>query len=107
MGRFLLHGAEDRIVFSTGCPLVHPAPMIQQFLDFEMPKDLVEGQGYPEFSDEIKRKVLGQNFLNLHGIDADELREKTKDDEWSRRRAEEGTVDTWDNLRASLSEPVA
>jgi len=106
LGRFLMVGAEDRIVFSTGCPLAHPAPMIQRFLDFEMPQDMVEGLGYPEFTDEIKRKVLGENFFRMHGIDTEEFKKKTAGDEWDRQR-EDGLDDTWDNLRAELSQPVA
>jgi len=42
----------------------------------------------------------------MHGIDTEEFKKKTAGDEWDRQR-EDGLDDTWDNLRAELSQPVA
>jgi hypothetical protein len=35
-----------------------------------------EGYGYPQLTDQAKRKILGENLLRLHGIDLAEARTK-------------------------------
>lgn len=103
LGTLLSMGAEDRILFATGCVLAHPRPLVQAFLDFEMPRDLVTDYGMPDFTAEGKRKVLGENLLRLHGIDADDLRARVADDDWARRRRELGEVPEWTHLRRRLA----
>ena len=71
--------------------------------DFEMPRDLVEGFGYPEFSDEIKRGIMGENFLRLHGVDTAGLRAKIADDDVARYRAANGLETPWGKLREQLA----
>jgi predicted TIM-barrel fold metal-dependent hydrolase len=97
LGTFLQHGAEDRILFATGTPLVHPRAPIQAFLDFEMPADLIEGMGYPPITMDMKRKILGLNFLRLHGMDVDCYLAGVDGDRWSGR---DGTqAEAWSHLR--------
>lgn len=74
LGRFMTTGigepnAEDRIIWSTGCMAGHAEPMLELFWELEMPEDLVEGFGYRPLTREVKRKILGENFARLHGID--------------------------------------
>jgi hypothetical protein len=38
-------------------------------MDFQIPQDLCEGYGYPQLTDQAKRKILGENLLRLHGMD--------------------------------------
>ena len=33
--------------------------------------DLVEGYGYPQLTDQAKKKILGENLLRLHGMDVE------------------------------------
>jgi predicted TIM-barrel fold metal-dependent hydrolase len=68
LGKMLASGGASRIFWSTGCSLVHPRPLIEAFWAAEMPPDLVEGYGYPVLTDELKRAVLGANFLAISGI---------------------------------------
>lgn len=81
----LLAEAPDRVLFATGAPLSHPQPIIEAIADFEMPEDLVQ-EGLPEFTDEIKAKLLGGNMAALHGLDLDAIRQRTATDEWASRR---------------------
>ena len=37
---------------------------------------MVEGYGYPQVTEQAKRKILGENLLKLHGMDVDETRQK-------------------------------
>jgi predicted TIM-barrel fold metal-dependent hydrolase len=102
MGKFLASGAEDRILFSSGCAFVHPMQTIEEILDFTMPQDLVEGYGYPPLTEQTKRKILGENLLRLHNIDAGALQLHTATDEWARRRAALGPVEPWSHLRQRM-----
>ncbi len=45
-------------------------------MDFEIPEDLCAGYGCPQLTDQAKRKILGENLLRLHGIDAQEMTTK-------------------------------
>ncbi|MPQ97435.1 amidohydrolase family protein [Modestobacter sp. I12A-02628] len=82
IGAFLERGGADRLIWATGCNAVHPRPVIEAFWDFEMPRDLVEGHGYPELTREIKIDVLGRNFLRMHGMDEDVVRARIAGDEF-------------------------
>ncbi|HEY5331964.1 MAG TPA: amidohydrolase family protein, partial [Solirubrobacterales bacterium] len=85
----LANGGEDRIVLATGCTLVHARPTIEAIANFEIPDDLLEKYDAPEFSKDIKRKILGENFLRLHGFDPAKVREDIKGDDWDQRRPAE------------------
>lgn len=95
-----LLGAPDRIFYASGFSLSHPARALRMFLDFEMPEDLVEGFGRPRIDRELRAKILGLNFLRMHGIDPQEFQRSIADDEVSRRQAS-GLDAPWSNLRAS------
>jgi uncharacterized protein len=43
-------------------------------MDFEIPADLCEGYGYPQLTEQAKRKILGENLLRLHGMDVVDAR---------------------------------
>ena len=100
IGPFLQYGAGDRILFATGCPLVHPLPAIRAVLDFEMPPDLVSGMGYPPLTPEVKRDILGANFLRLHGIDEKSYSTKVEGDRWAVARREAPDTEPWSHLRS-------
>jgi predicted TIM-barrel fold metal-dependent hydrolase len=76
----------DRLIFATGIPNGHPQPVLESFAAMEMPQDLREGQDMPELTDELKAKILGGNFLQMHGIDADEKKQQLAGDEWEQQR---------------------
>ena len=90
IGTLLQYGQADKILFSSGCVLNHPEPIISAFMAFEMPEDLREGYGYPALTLDIKKKVLGENMAKLHGLDIATLKDQIKDDKWSRLRARGG-----------------
>ena len=45
---------------------------LRAFMDFSIPQDLCDGSGYPQLTDQAKRKILGENLLRLHGMDVAE-----------------------------------
>jgi predicted TIM-barrel fold metal-dependent hydrolase len=102
LGNFLYHGGEDRVMYATGCSLVHPQPGIDALRDFTMPADLVE-DGFPIMTDSIKAKVLGTNFLRLHGVDPDVRKAALAGDAWSKRREEAGRQPAYHLKAAAVS----
>lgn len=99
-GALLAAGAENRILFSGGMAMNHPLIALRAFLDFEMPTDLVEGFGFPQVTDEIRRKVLGENYLRMHGIDPAEFRARIADDEVSKKQ-QAGLAPPWSHIRTA------
>jgi predicted TIM-barrel fold metal-dependent hydrolase len=67
---------EDKIIYGSEAPLFHPKWALDAFWNFELPKDLVEGYGYPQLTEQAKRKILGENLLRLSGMDVDETRQR-------------------------------
>jgi len=47
---------------------------LRAFMDFQIPEDLSAGYGYPQLTDQAKRKILGENLLRLHGLDVEETK---------------------------------
>jgi hypothetical protein len=43
-------------------------------MDLQIPQDLCDGYGYPQLTDQAKRKILGENLLRLHGMDVEETK---------------------------------
>lgn len=100
IGRFLDAGAGDRVLFASGIPLVHPVPVIEGIANLTMPARLREDYGYPEITDEIRRGILGENYLRLHGIDKDEFLRTIAGDHWSKAQAA-GLATPWAGIKAA------
>ncbi len=99
MGQFLYWGGGDRILFASGCSFVHPQPVIDALLAFQIPEDMQEGYGYPAITDAQKRAILGANFCRLHGIDMEAAKAKIANDRWSQKRQAEGRRAPWATIR--------
>ncbi len=87
IGTLLQHGGDGRIMFGSGCSVAHPQPILEAFARFQMPEDLMEGYGYPAVTDEMKRRMFGENMARLHGFDPVERAAALAGDEWTQRRA--------------------
>jgi predicted TIM-barrel fold metal-dependent hydrolase len=104
LGTLMQHGGDDRLLFATGCAVNHPNPIIEAFLNFQMPQDLVDGFGFAQLTPETKAKFLGGNMARLHGIDIPAVSEKIATDRWSKLRAN-GKPAPWSAHRRRLSAP--
>src|SRR3569833_2770647 len=71
IGKLLFWCGEDKIVYGSEAPIFHPQWALQAFKDFSIPQDLCDGYGYPQLTDQAKRKILGENLLRLHGMDVE------------------------------------
>jgi hypothetical protein len=74
LGKLLFWCGEDKIVYGSEAPIFHPQWALRAFMDFSIPQDLCEGYGYPQLTDQAKRKILGENLLRLHGLDVEQAR---------------------------------
>jgi predicted TIM-barrel fold metal-dependent hydrolase len=78
LGKLLFWCGEDKIVYGSEAPIWQPQWALDAFWDFELPQDLVEGYGYPQLTEQAKRKILGENLLRLHGMDVEETRARLR-----------------------------
>lgn len=70
LGKLLLHMGEDNIVWGTDCIWYgSPQPLIETFLQFEIPATMQMQFGYPALTMERKRKILGLNAAKIYGVD--------------------------------------
>jgi uncharacterized protein len=76
LGKLLFWCGEDKIVYGSEAPIWQPQWALNAFRDFSIPQDLCEGYGYPQLTDQAKRKILGENLLRLHGMDVDAIRDR-------------------------------
>jgi predicted TIM-barrel fold metal-dependent hydrolase len=74
LGKLLFWCGEDKIVYGSEAPIFHPQWALEAFWDFQLPQDLVDGYGYPQLTEQAKRKILGENLLRLHGMDPVQVR---------------------------------
>jgi len=76
IGKALAQVGEDRLMWGSEA-FAYPTirPYLEAFLAMEMPEDLQERYGYPEVSEQAKRKVAGLNMAGIMKIDpADVMR---------------------------------
>lgn len=72
LGKLLMYvGAEKLLWGSEAAAAGPPEPYIRLLLDCEIPDDLREGYGYPQFTMSDKEKILGLNFARIMGVDVD------------------------------------
>ena len=69
-GRILRDIGAERILWGSECPLLgSPQPVIDWFWEMEIDEELQDKYGFPQVTEEDKRKVLGENQARLFGID--------------------------------------
>lgn len=105
LGVLLTSGAADRIIYATGCVLVHPQPVLEAFYDFQMPADLTEGYGYPPVDQATMDGIMGLNFARLHNLDAKAKLAAIEGDEFDQRRAG-GLAPRWSAAKQNAGVPV-
>jgi predicted TIM-barrel fold metal-dependent hydrolase len=78
LGKLLFWCGEDKIVYGSEAPIFQPQWALDAFWNFQLPQDLVEGYGYPQLTEQAKRKILGENLLRLHGMDVEATRARLR-----------------------------
>ena len=72
MGKLMFWCGEDKIIYGGETPIWHPRWALDAFWKFELPEDMVKGYGYPQLTNQAKKKILGGNLARLMGIDIEE-----------------------------------
>jgi uncharacterized protein len=75
LGELLYWIGEDRLTWASDYAIWHPKWLVERFVDFRMPDDMVDEYG--QLTPAIKRKILGLNAARLYGIEVPEdMRER-------------------------------
>jgi hypothetical protein len=67
LGELLYWIGPDKLTFASDYALWHPKWIVEMFVDFQMPEDMVSEYG--ELTPDIKRKILGLNLARLYDIE--------------------------------------
>ncbi|MGB3753280.1 MAG: amidohydrolase family protein [Parerythrobacter sp.] len=76
-------GGPEKLLWSTGCTVVHPQHLLQLFWAFQFPDALLEQHGIPPIDVTVKRLILGGNYARMIGLDVQD---------WQDRQAGDGVV---------------
>jgi predicted TIM-barrel fold metal-dependent hydrolase len=98
IGELLYWGGASKIVWGTGTTVVHPAPLIEAFEAFTLPTALIDDEGYPQLTDDIRRDIFSNNFARMHNLDMDALLGAVAHDEIS-QSLKNGRAEPWSVLR--------
>jgi hypothetical protein len=81
-------GALDRLIWASGASVLHPEPPLRWFWErFQFSEEMREREGLPDITREVKRNILGLNYLRMHGLDAKVLAKGIEGDEFALERA--------------------
>lgn len=84
MAELLFWLGPDRILMGSDYAIWNPKWIIEEFINFELPPDIEKEYGV-QLTLDIKKKMLGENAAKLWGIDINEIRSKTQNDDISKR----------------------
>ncbi len=73
-------GGPEKILWSTGCTVVHPQHLIELMWNFSFSDDTIARHGIPQCEDGIKRLIFGGNYARMVGLDIPEWQAKQRGD---------------------------
>ena len=86
IGTLMMNGFGDRILWAMGGLVGHSRWYEEAFWKIEMPRDLVEGYGFPELTEEAKRNILGLNAARLLGLSDGQIKKTMSSGEYAKPR---------------------
>ena len=69
-------GGPEKILWSTGCTVVHPQHLLQLFWAFQFSDQAMNAHGIPQLNEAIKRMIFGGNYARMIGLDIAEWQAK-------------------------------
>lgn len=85
MTKFVKRVDADRLLYASGFAAAHPYWILKDFLNYQPPV----GSGFT-LTEDMKVKILGQNFAQIHGTNTATLSKAIQDDKFARIKAENG-----------------
>jgi uncharacterized protein len=76
-------GSEQRAIFVR----TYEPPLRWFWERFQFSEEMREREGLPEITRDVKRKILGLNYLRMHGLDAEALAKNIEGDEFAVARS--------------------
>ncbi len=87
----------DKLLWATGSP--HPQASLEKFWhEWDFPPEMVEGLGLPPMTKELKRKVLGENYARILGLDIAAMKEKLEQDEFGISKKQKGKAPPYSSV---------
>lgn len=65
-------GGPEKILWSTGCTVVHPQHLIELMWNFAFSDETIARYGIPQCDEGIKRLIFGGNYARMIGLDIPE-----------------------------------
>jgi hypothetical protein len=81
-------GGPEKILWGTGCTVVHPQHLLELFWAFDLDERTRDLHGVPPLSEDVKRLILAGNYARMAGLSITELQEAQRGDRFARARAE-------------------
>ena len=73
-------GGPEKILWSTGCTVVHPQHLLELFWAFAFSTETQARHGIPPLDDHVKRMILGGNYARMIGLDVAQIEARQKGD---------------------------
>ena len=73
-------GGPEKILWSTGCTVVHPQHLLELFWSFAFSDETMARHGIPQCDRTIKRAILSGNYARMIGLDVGEWRARQEGD---------------------------
>ncbi|WP_436348107.1 amidohydrolase family protein [Natronorubrum sp. FCH18a] len=105
IGNLLNFGNPERLIFASGVPAFHQQYLIEMFMDFQIPEEARAKHNYPKLTDDIKKKILSENLIDLYDWDKDALLDAVENDKWAKRREEVGQPAPWSSIE-NIAQPA-
>lgn len=88
-------GGPEKILWSTGCTVVHPQHLIELFWNFAFAPQTLDTHGIPQLDAATKALILGGNYARMIGLDVAEWRARQVGDDFATRETLSAPWSVW------------
>jgi predicted TIM-barrel fold metal-dependent hydrolase len=108
LGQLMFWGGPEKLIWSTGCTVIHPQHVLSLFWGFQFDEDTIRRVGVPPLTEEVRRMILGLNYARMLGIDVEAKKAAIAGDDYAKRRdAQAGLAAPWTHWRRHVGQAAA